>query len=417
MNLDMNEQFSHALRTIEHTDKSVFITGRAGTGKSTLLQYFRDNTQKNIAVIAPTGVAAVNIKGQTLHSFFNFKPDVTPDSVKKIRPKTKELYKKIDTIVIDEVSMLRADLMDCVDRFLRIYGKHKGLPFGGTQMVFIGDLYQLPPVVTSREREMLKTLYKSPYFFSSHVFENGFPFEFIELQKIYRQSDEVFIRILNSIRNNTITDEDIEIINRRYHPDFQDEKDFYVYLTTTNDVADSINSMKLQSIDGKLYSYEAIVGGNFNLKDLPTSLDLKIKKGAQVMLLNNDPYGRWINGSIGIIVDIERHNRSEDSIIVEIQGGEEVEVQIYTWEMYEFKYDKGKEGIKAEVVGTFSQYPLKLAWAITIHKAQGMTFDRVIIDIGKGTFSHGQLYVAFSRCRTLEGLVIKQPVKKQHILM
>lgn len=415
--IDLNEQFMKALKTIEDTNKSVFITGKAGTGKSTFLKYFREKTRKNIAVVAPTGVAAVNVQGQTLHSFFKFKPDITPDKVKDIRPKNRDLYKKTDTIVIDEVSMVRADLMDCVDKFLRMHGRDKHLPFGGIQMVFIGDLYQLPPVISSKEREMVKTLYKSPYFFSSHVFEGDYSFEFIELQKIYRQSDEDFIRILNSIRNNTITDEDIETINQRYRLDFNDEGDFYIYLTTTNDIADSINTMKLNDIKGKTYRLKGSIEGNFHLKELPTVLDLTIKKGAQVMLLNNDPYGRWINGTIGMVVDIERVKDEDDRIIVELQSSEEVEVLPFTWEMFEFVYDNKSNSVKTNIIGSFTQYPIKLAWAITIHKAQGMTFDKVVIDIGRGTFSHGQLYVALSRCKTLNGIVIKKQISKKHILM
>ncbi|MCX8027823.1 MAG: AAA family ATPase [Thermodesulfovibrionales bacterium] len=415
--IDLNEQFLKALRIIEETNKSVFITGRAGSGKSTLLQYFRDHTNKRIAVVAPTGVAALNIKGQTLHSFFNFKPDITPEKAKKIKPINKDIYKKVDTIVIDEVSMVRADIMDCIDTFLRLHGKSKNLPFGGIQMVFIGDLYQLPPVVTPKEREMFNTVYKSPYFFSSHVFENNFSFEFVELQKIYRQSDEEFIRILNSIRNNTVTDNDIEIINQRYIPDFDDDKDFYIYLTTTNEIANSINTKKLQGIKGKAYTFKAIIDGSFNTKELPTSVDLTIKKGAQIMLLNNDSMGRWVNGTIGMVMDVERGQDGENVIIIETDDGDEVEVLRHTWEMFEFVYDKESGRIKTKVIGSFIQYPLKLAWAITIHKAQGLTFDKVVIDIGRGTFSHGQMYVALSRCKTLQGMVLKSRISKKNILM
>jgi ATP-dependent DNA helicase PIF1 len=415
--IDINSQFLHAIRIMEETDKNVFITGRAGTGKSTLLQHFRNTTKKNIAVLAPTGVAAVNVKGQTVHSFFGFKPDITLDMVNRIRPRDKTIYKKLDAIVIDEVSMVRADLMDCVDGFLRIHGKSKSLPFGGIQMIFIGDLYQLPPVVTSRDKALFKSLYKSPYFFDAMVFGMGFDMQFIELEKVYRQRDDRFLNILNAIRNNTATDEDLAAINARYMPDFHDDKGFYIYLTTTNDLASLINTKRLADLKGKEYTYQGMIEGDFNIKDLPTGLDITIKTGAQVMLLNNDSMGRWINGSIGRVADIEKIKGEPDTIYVELQNEEVVDVRPYTWEMYEFHYDKKAKTVISDVVGTFTQYPLKLAWAVTIHKGQGMTFKKVIIDIGKGTFSHGQLYVALSRCTSLEGIVLKKPISKKHIFM
>lgn len=417
LSIDLNEQFLHALHIMEKTNKNVFITGRAGTGKSTLLQHFRNTTKKNIAVLAPTGVASVNVKGQTIHSFFGFKPDITPDMVKEIEPGEKSIYKKLDAIVIDEVSMVRADLMDCIDGFLRIHGKDKTMPFGGIQMIFIGDLYQLPPVVASLDNILFKSLYRSPYFFDSMALGGDFDMEFIELQKVYRQRDNSFLNILNTIRNNTVTDEDIATINARYIPDFHDEKGFYIHLTTTNDLADSINKLRLADLKGKEYSYHGSIEGDFSIKDLPTGLDITLKIGAQVMLLNNDSLGRWINGSIGKITGIEKLKDEPDAIFVELQNGEIVDVRPYTWGMYEFHYNKKTKTIVSDTVGTFTQYPIKLAWAITIHKSQGLTFDKVILDIGRGTFSHGQLYVALSRCTTLEGIVLKKPVSKRHIFM
>ena len=418
-NLDLNEQFLYALHVMEETNKNVFITGKAGTGKSTLLQYFRNTTKKNIAVLALTGVAAVNVKGQTIHSFFGFKPDITPDIVKEIKPIDKTIYKRIDAIVIDEISMVRADLLDCIDVFLRLYGKKKSLPFGGIQMIFIGDLYQLPPVVTSREKHFFIGHYKSPYFFDAIAIEAGFEMEFIELSKVYRQRDEGFLRLLNAIRNNTASDIDLEDINSRYIPDFKEaDSDFYIYLTTTNDIASAINNERLSMINGKVYSYNGSLKGDFDIKSLPTSMEISFKIGAQVMLLNNDSMGRWINGTIGRVLDIEKGIKGEPDIIwVELPDGEKVDVMPYRWEMYEFHYDKKSGIVISDVVGTFTQYPLKLAWAVTIHKSQGMTFDRVIIDIGRGTFSHGQLYVALSRCTTLNGIVLKRPIAKKHIFM
>lgn len=415
--LDLNEEFVKAFHFAENTDKNLFVTGKAGTGKSTFLNYFRENTKKDIAVIAPTGVAAVNIKGQTIHSFFNFKPDITLHKVEKIKPKNPNLYKKLDCIVIDEISMVRADILDCIDSFLRIHGPKKKKPFGGIQMIFIGDLYQLPPVVTSREKGIFKEFYKTPYFFSSNVFKEC-EFEFVELEKVYRQSDNAFIEILNSIRNNTVTDEIIEKLNQRVKPDFETtEDDFYIYLTPTNKMAEKVNFDKLSKIKNKDFKYYGFIDGEFSEHDLPTSLELILKVDAQVMLLNNDTKGRWINGDIGKIVEINTKKAEPDVIVVEISDGEVVEVSPFTWEMYEFYYDKNRKKILTEVIGQFTQYPLKLAWAITIHKSQGLTFDNVILDIGKGTFSHGQLYVALSRCRSLEGLVLKKPVSAKNVLL
>ena len=446
LTLEFNEGFSRAFHMMEDTDRHVFVTGRAGTGKSTLLQYFRQNTKKDIAVLAPTGVAAVNVRGQTIHSFFNFKIDITPDSVRRIRPRDKAVYKKLHAIVVDEISMVRADLLDCVDVFLCLHGRGKSMPFGGIQMILIGDLYQLPPVVTSREKALFMDYYKSPYFFDAMVFGGNktFNMEFIELEKVYRQKDASFLKLLNAIRNNTATDDDMNEINKRYIPDFREKggspikdprlnssphalsgepsrasfgvKDFSIYLTTTNILADSINIKKLAEIKGKEYRYTGALEGDFSAKDLPTGMEIVLKTGAQVMLLNNDSAGRWINGSIGRVVGIAKED-GRDAILVELPDGETVDVTPYKWEMYKFSYDKNRNMVTSEAVGSFTQYPLKLAWAVTIHKSQGMTFDNVIIDIGRGTFCHGQLYVALSRCTTLEGIVLKIPVSKKNILM
>lgn len=425
-NIELNEQFVYALSIIEDSDGiNVFITGRAGTGKSTLLQYFRENTKKKIAVLAPTGVAAVNVKGQTIHSFFNFRVDITPDTAGRIKPRDKEIYKKLDAIVIDEISMVRADLLDCVDIFLRRHGRKKGLPFGGIQMIFVGDLYQLPPVVTSREKALFTDYYKSPYFFSARVFDDdlftgnaSFEMRFIELEKVYRQRDQRFLDLLNSIRNDTVTDEDIKEINKRYDPDFAETHgDFYIYLTTTNALSDKINLSKLAGLKGKELNYEGIMKGDFKERTLPTALNLTLKKGSQVMLLNNDQFGRWINGSIGRISKVEQVEDSDDILWVELPDDEVVEVIPYKWEMFEFSYDKKTSRILSENIGSFTQYPLRLAWAVTIHKCQGMTFDKVVIDVGSGTFSHGQLYVALSRCTTYDGIVLNRLISKKHILL
>lgn len=416
--IEINEQFRKALDLLEYSDKHIFITGRAGTGKSTLLAYARSITKKKMAILAPTGVAAVNINGQTIHSFFGFKPDITLTKVKKISGNRRNIYKNLDTIIIDEISMVRADLLDCVDKFLRLNGKNKTASFGGIQMIFIGDLYQLPPVITAKEKNIFTQQYKSGYFFSAFVFQS-LEMEFIELEKIYRQKDEKFINLLNCIRNNTATAADLALLNKRLDPNFKPkERDFYVYLTTTNDLSRQINDEHLKKIKGKFFYFEGRIEGEFEEKYLPTDVKLSLKIGAQIMLLNNDSQGRWINGSIGKIVDIiDRKNGGADMISVELENGATVEVTPYDWTIYSYAYNSRLNILETETIGSFSQYPLKLAWSLTIHKSQGKTFPKVIIDIGRGTFAHGQMYVALSRCVSFEGLVLKKEIKKQHIFI
>jgi len=419
LRIEINDEFKKALELMDITSKNVFITGKAGTGKSTLLEYFRNHTKKKVVVLAPTGVAALNIKGQTIHSFFRFKPDVTLDKVKKIVKDTKKnIYNRIDTMVIDEISMVRADLLDCVDKFFRLNCAQKNLPFGGKQMTFIGDLYQLPPVIKGKEKEIFKNKYKTGYFFSAQVFKN-FPMEFVELIKIYRQKDEKFIEMLNAIRNNTITEDLLMALNSRYNPDFIPPKnDFYIYLTTLNKLVQKINNEQLDKIHGRVYQYEGWTRGNFQEKDLPADKILSVKIGAQVMLLNNDSMGRWVNGSVGKITGIyQPENGNPDVITVELTDGSLVEVEPYTWEIFEYQYNEKADSLETKVLGSFTQYPFRLAWAITIHKSQGKTFDKVIIDIGKGTFTPGQIYVALSRCVSLEGIVLKQKIQKKHVFI
>lgn len=414
--IEINEKFKEALELIEGTIKNVFITGKAGTGKSTLLNHFKETTKKEIIVLAPTGVAALNVGGQTIHSFFSFAPDITINSVKKHTGTKAEMYKIIETIIIDEISMVRADLLDCVDRFLRLNGKNQRKPFGGVQMVFIGDLYQLPPVVTGKEKEIFNEYYKSPYFFDAKVFEH-IDIHLIELEKIYRQSDKKFINLLNAVRNRSVTDTDVKELNKRLDPAFEPPANsFYINLTTTNDSAGKINERELSKLKGKLFRYQGKVTGEFKDTSLPTQIDLKIKIGSQIMFVHNDAAHRWVNGTVGKVVEIIK-NKKEDILIAELTNGEKVEVGKYKWDIYKLFYNKDLGGLDSEILGSFTQYPLKLAWAITIHKGQGKTFDKVVIDIGGGTFSHGQVYVALSRCTSFEGIVLKKPIEKKHIFM
>jgi len=417
-NIELNPQFKKALDLMENTGKNLFVTGKAGTGKSTLLQYFRLNTQKKVVVLAPTGVAALNVNGETIHSFFGFKPGITIKKVDKLKRKNSGIYQEIDVIIIDEISMVRADLLDCVNLFLRLKGRDSSRAFGGVQMIFIGDLYQLPPVVKDEEKEMMRMHYESPYFFDAKVFEY-FSMEFIELGKIYRQEDENFISLLNSIRNNSISYKQIATLNERLGFEFTKEleKGFAVHLTTTNKMALEINNERLNELGAEVATYQAQVSGDFNDKSYPTDYELKVGRGAQIMMLNNDSSGRWVNGSVGKIVDIRPSNDGMDVILVELANGRTEEVLPHVWEVLHYKLNENTHTIDTETAGTFTQHPMKLAWAITIHKSQGKTFDRVIIDIGTGTFAHGQMYVALSRCVSLEGVSLKKPIKKSHILM
>jgi ATP-dependent DNA helicase PIF1 len=415
MVLDLNPDFQHALELMEKTRLNLFITGRAGTGKSTLLNYFRERTSKKIAVLAPTGVAALNVQGQTIHSFFKFKPSITLESIRKLeKGKGRDMYRNLDAIVIDEISMVRADLLDCVDRFLRLNGKVPEEPFGGLQMIFIGDLHQLPPVVTSEEKEAFQAHYQSPYFFSARFF-GAFSMELIELDKIYRQKDAEFIHLLNAIRSQTFSHADIVKLNSRVHENFDPpDDDYFVYLTPYALSAQSLNEEKLGKLPGKLHQFQAIIEGDFKKDFFPTLPLLNIRPQCQIMMVNNDPRGRWINGTMGKVLSIEAREDRE-VVVVKLETGQKVSVAPNKWEISQFFLEEGQ--IKTKVVGSFTQYPLVLAWALTIHKSQGKTFERVVFDIGKGAFSSGQVYVALSRCTSLQGLVLKKPIQRHHMWM
>ena len=414
--LDLNDRFQHALQLMEETDRCLFITGKAGTGKSTLLSHFCGNSDKKPVILAPTGVAALNVGGQTIHKFFRFYIDVTPEKIRKKenKPRNPKFYKKLKTIIIDEVSMVRADLLDCINVFLCMYGPNAKKPFGGVQMIFIGDLYQLPPVVSGQEREIFNTHYKTPYFFSARALE-GFDLEIIELEKVYRQKDQEFVALLNRIRNNSVEEADIAELNSRFQPDYKPTgKQFYINLAATNQKADEINEVHLKAVKGVPHRFEAKVKGDFSKEYYPTATELTFKVGAQVMMVNNDPDGRWVNGSIGVVEKVEIDDEDEFFVQVGLQDdGRSVIVYPFTWEVFQFKLAEGM--IISEPAGTFTQFPFRLAWAVTIHKSQGKTFDRVIIDIDKGTFAAGQMYVALSRCTSFEGIVLKTRIEKKHI--
>jgi len=416
---DIDPALLQVAEQLEHAQKHIFLTGNAGTGKSTLLTSFRKNSKKKSAFLAPTGVAALNIHGQTIHSFFGFRPDVTVDKVNRFyRNKDKKgLFKKLDILVIDEISMVRADLLDCIDAMLRLHGKDANQPFGGVRMVFIGDLHQLPPVVRREEEHIFTSLYNISYFFSANVF-NDLEFEYVELEKMYRQSDPEFIKVLQSVRTNTLSDTDVEKLNTRYDPQFETPSNrFFIHLTTTNKKAQMINDFHLNKLFNERFIYEATSSGTLNGRVAPTAEKLEVKVGAQVMMVANDRDGRWVNGSLGKISGVKSGDKGDDDILlVELDTGTEVEVTPYTWEMFKVDYNPALDKLQTEVTGSFKQYPLTLAWAITIHKSQGKTFDNVIIDFGRGTFAHGQAYVALSRARSLDGIILTTPFQAAFVL-
>ena len=407
--LDINDEFKSAFDLIEYTKECLFITGKAGTGKSTLLKYFKANTGKKIIVLAPTGVAAVNVGGQTIHSFFRLPPKIIQkDAIKRLRDKS--LVESLDMVIIDEVSMVRSDLMDGIDYALRLNRGRMKTPFGGVQMVFFGDLFQLSPVVENEARELLEERYLSPYFFSAKVF-NDCNIRAIELSTIYRQKDSSFMELLNRVRNKEHTKDDLDTLNKRVQKEIEvSKKDATVVLTTTNSLANAINQDRLSNLPGKEITYRAVATGKFEESAYPTDASLKLKKGAQIILIKNDPDKRWVNGTLAKVVAL-----SKDSIVVDINGST-YDVPVVKWQKIEYSYNEAEDKIEDKVVGDFAQYPIKLAWAITIHKSQGQTFDKVIIDLGHGAFTHGQLYVALSRCTCLDGIRLKRPVVHSDII-
>ena len=412
--LELSKDFQFALELLEKEGRNLFITGRAGTGKSTLLSLLRNTTRKKSVVLAPTGVAALNVQGQTIHSFFGFPPRMFPRSEIK-RRRDKKLFKNLELLIIDEISMVRADLLDHIDYFLRL-NRENPMPFGGLQVVFFGDLFQLPPVIASQEESAIyESQYPTPYFFSAAVFRADFSMEMYELKKVYRQADRHFLRLLEGIRLNQADDEDLEDLNQRYIPAFEAEA-YYITLTARNATADQINLRKLEQIPEGEKRYPATVKGEFNPSLFPTDQVLRLKPQAQVMLLKNDPERRFVNGTIGKIIRL-----GEETLHVLIHEGHEkekvVELERADWEVLRYKTNlENPHLIETETLGSFNQFPVKLAWAITIHKSQGKTFDKVVIDLGKGAFEHGQTYVALSRCRSLEGLVLKQPLRQSDII-
>lgn len=419
----LNPEFLQAWDLIRYTNRSVFLTGKAGTGKSTFLRYICQHTKKNYVVLAPTGIAAMNVGGATLHSFFQIPmrpiPPHDPDyCISNLRKKLKfnkekvKLLKALQLVIIDEISMVRADIIDFVDRVLRCYSDNKRAPFGGKQLLLVGDIFQLEPVITGDTRTILSRDYSNFFFFNAKAYEQV-QLVSIELKKIYRQKSERFIEILDRMRVNRLSDSDFSEINRRYSSQPVRNSEFTITLAARRDTVDTINDRELESIPGDEFKFRGRIEGDFPEKLLPTDLDLVLKKNAQVIFLKNDKDRRWVNGTIGKI-----HHIDENAIMVKLETGDIHAVEPYCWENIKYTYDEETRRIKEEVIGMFTQFPIKAAWALTIHKSQGLTFNNVVIDLGGGgAFSSGQSYVALSRCTSLEGISLCTALSRRDVIV
>ncbi len=406
--IELTEEFKQTFALMEDSNDCLFITGKAGTGKSTLLRYFRAKTQKNIAVLASTGISAITVNGQTIHSFFQFPPRFIQQSEIRFLGRTRQLIQKLDAIVIDEASMVRADIMDGIDYSLRI-NRANEQPFGGVQIILMGDLFQLPPVVRADTRGIFEKKYASPYFFSARVFEQA-AIRRIELIHIFRQKEPKFIALLNNIREGVHTEKDLKFLNSRVVGEMK-QKSTCVTLTPRNDNAARINTEHLVKINEPAQTFTAIVTDEFKESEYPNEFQLVLKSHAQVMMIRNDTeQKRWVNGSLGHVEKL-----TAASIKVNINGNV-YEVLREKWQKIQYVYNPDTEAVEAKVIGTFEQFPVRLAWAITIHKSQGQTFDDVDIDISGGAFAHGQVYVALSRCTSLEGIRLKRNILRRDII-
>ena len=421
-----NKEFLDALNMVQYTRRSLFLTGKAGTGKSTFLRYVSEHTKKKHVVLAPTGIAAINAGGSTLHSFFKLPfypllPDDPNLSVQKGRiydffkynRQTRKLLEELELIIIDEISMVRADIIDAVDRILRVFSHNLREPFGGKQLLLVGDVYQLEPVVKGDERDILNRFYPNPFFFSARVFQE-LSLVSIELQKVYRQTDATFVNILDHIRNNTVSGGDLQLLNSRYDVDVPEEEEMRITLATRRDQVDYINERKLAELPGEASVFQGVKMGDFPDGSLPTSKDLLLKPGAQIIFVKNDFDKRWVNGTIGVV---EGFDAEEGTLYVVVEGGEEYDVKPETWRNIRYTYNEEKKEIEEEELGTFTQFPVRLAWAITVHKSQGLTFNKVVIDFTGGVFAAGQTYVALSRCRSMQGIELKKPLSRSDVFV
>ena len=421
-----NKEFQDALKLIQYTRQSVFLTGKAGTGKSTFLKYVCEITKKKHIVLAPTGIAAINAGGSTLHSFFKLPfypllPDDPNFSLKggklhsflKYTSAHHKLIKEVELVIIDEISMVRADIIDFIDKILRVYSQNMREPFGGKQILLVGDVYQLEPVLKNDEREIINRFYPTPYFFSARVF-NEIELVSIELTKVYRQTDKVFVNVLDHIRTNTAGAADLQLLNTRYNTQIKEnESDMYITLATRRDTVDFINEKKLAELPGDSTIFTGEIKGEFPENSLPTQMELEVKPGAQIIFIKNDYERRWVNGTIGTIAGIDE----DETLYVITEDGKEVDVKKDSWRNIRYRYNDKEKKIEEEELGVFIQYPIRLAWAITIHKSQGLTFSRVVVDFTGGVFAGGQAYVALSRCTSLDGIQLKKQITRGDIFV
>lgn len=406
-----NSQQQMAYNLVRDTNNSFFLTGRAGTGKTTFLKRIQQEIDKHFVIVAPTGVAAIVAGGETIHSFFGLPTEILDaNSEIKISPKKQQILSHVDTVIIDEVSMVRCDIIDAIDRILRKL-MHNNLPFGGKQMIFSGDMYQLEPVVGDKaEHDMLKDMYGTdlPYFYKANVFRR-FRLPAIEFLKVYRQEDAKFLEILNHVRDCKVSEQDLLRLNARVQ-EYAEKDGLAIILSPYKAAAHKINQSHLERIEGKAFAYSAEVEGSFKQKNAPAEETLILKVGAQVMFTRNDPDRRWVNGTLAEVIEL-----GDSAIKVQLPDGSIHQVEKVSWEAFSYKYDRETKKMQKELVGVFIQYPLRLAWAITIHKSQGMTFDKIVLDLRQDIFTPGQLYVALSRVKSLEGLYLNAPVSKRHV--